>query len=151
MFSVLRYILYNTADREAHRTSDIDRCIVGGDGQSIVRGANDNAFVTRLTFNPFGDMPYSEADLDQSKKLLLSVGANYFYDELQATRTGAATTLETNNLNFAQPRNRVTLVSGVWLNRGLKSLHPKRKARHQHRTILLHCLATTGYLYPRQN
>jgi phosphate-selective porin len=109
---------------------------VGGDGQSIVRATNDNAFVARVTVNPFGDVPYTEADLDRSEKPLLSVGANYFYDVLQATRTvtgtitGAATattTLETNNLNFAQPRNGATLVSGGWLNRGLNSFTKTEK------------------------
>jgi phosphate-selective porin len=93
--------------------------IVGGAGQGTIRTSNDNAFVGRVTVNPFGDMPYTEADLDQSEKPLLSVGASYFYDILQANRAGTATTLETNNLNFAQPRNGATLVSGGWLNRGL--------------------------------
>src|SRR6185369_16195017 len=93
--------------------------IVGGDGQGTVRASNDNAFVSRITVNPLGDLPYGEADLAPTEKPLVSVGANYFYDILQATRTGATTTLETNNLNFAQPRNRATLVSGGWLNRGL--------------------------------
>jgi phosphate-selective porin OprO and OprP len=93
--------------------------IVGGDGQGTVRTSNDNAFVSRITVNPLGDMPYGEADLTPTEKPLFSVGANYFYDILQATRTGATTTLETNNLNFAQPRNRATFVSGGWLNRDL--------------------------------
>jgi phosphate-selective porin OprO and OprP len=93
--------------------------IVGGDGQGVVRATNDNAFVGRITVNPLGDLPYGEADLEPSEKPLLSFGANYFYDVLQATRTGAVTALETNNINFAQPRNRTTLVSGGWLNRGL--------------------------------
>src|SRR6266567_1380274 len=86
--------------------------IVGGDGQGIVRATNDNAYAARVTVNPLGDMPYGEADLDRIEKPLLSFGANYFYDVLQATRSGATTTLETNNLNFAQPRNGATLVSG---------------------------------------
>lgn len=93
--------------------------IVGGDGQGVVRASNDNAFAARITVNPLGDLPYGEADLEQTERPLVSLGANYFYDVLQATRTGTTTALETNNINFAQGRNRVTLVSGGWLNRGL--------------------------------
>jgi phosphate-selective porin len=74
----------------------------GGLGQSTVRATNDNAFLARITFNPLGDMPYGEADVDQTAKPLFSVGANYFYDRLQFTRDATATlsTVETNNLNF---------------------------------------------------
>jgi phosphate-selective porin OprO/OprP len=65
-----------------------------------VRASNNNAFAARIAVNPLGDMPYSEADLDHSKKPLVSFGANYFMDTLKATRT-ASTALETNNLSFA--------------------------------------------------
>jgi len=89
--------------------------VYGGAGQSTVRTSSDNAIAARATVNPFGKMAYSEADLDQSTKPLLSVGANYFGDTLKATFTpavandpatianetkAASTTLETNNLNF---------------------------------------------------
>ena len=93
--------------------------MIGGDGQGTVRATNDNAFVTRITVNPLGDMTPGEGDLERTAKPLLSFGADYFYDVLQATRAAGATALETNNLNFAQPRNRTTLVAGGWLNRGL--------------------------------
>jgi len=101
--------------------------VVGGDGQGVVRASNDNAFAARITVNPFGDVPYTEADLGPSEKPLLSVGANYFYDVLQATRSGSTTTLETNNLNFAQPRNSATLYAGGWLNRGLNTFTKTEK------------------------
>jgi phosphate-selective porin OprO/OprP len=89
--------------------------VYGGAGQSTVRTSSDNAIAARATVNPFGKMAYSESDLDQSAKPLLSVGANYFGDTLKATFTpavandpatianetkAASTTLETNNLNF---------------------------------------------------
>jgi phosphate-selective porin len=105
--------------------------IVGGDGQGIVRASNDNAFTARLTVNPFGDVPYTEADLVPTEKPLLSIGASYFYDVLQATRTGTVatgtTTLETNNLNFAQAPNTATLYAGGWLFDGLNTFKQTEK------------------------
>ena len=73
----------------------------GGVGQSTLRSSNNNAFAARIAVNPLGDMPYSEADLDHSKKPLVSFGANYFMDTLKATRGATSTSLETNNLSFA--------------------------------------------------
>lgn len=73
--------------------------VYGGLGQNTPRSAaNNNAFAARVTVNPLGNMPYSEADLEQSEKPLVSIGANYFMDTLKKTN---ATTLETNNLSFA--------------------------------------------------
>jgi len=75
----------------------------GGAGQSTFRTSNENAYAARVTVNPFGKMAYSEGDLDQSGKPLLSVGGNYFRDTLQKTSatTATATGFETNNLNLA--------------------------------------------------
>jgi phosphate-selective porin OprO/OprP len=73
----------------------------GGAGQSVLRSSNNNALAARIAVNPLGEMKYSEADLDNSQKPLVSFGANYFGDSLKATRVGTATTLETNNLGFA--------------------------------------------------
>jgi phosphate-selective porin OprO/OprP len=82
--------------------------VYGGLGQNTPRStANNNAFAARVTVNPLGDMPYSEADLEQSEKPLVSIGANYFMDTLKKTN---ATTLETNNLSFAG--------SSGWLGKG---------------------------------
>ncbi|HEY6838397.1 MAG TPA: porin [Geobacteraceae bacterium] len=99
--------------------------VYGGAGQSTVRTSNDNAIAARVTVNPFGKMPYAEADLEGSAKPLLSVGANYFGDTLKANRsaatgtTPATTTLETNNLNFAG-------TSG-WLGKGLSTFTASEK------------------------
>ena len=67
--------------------------VYGGAGQDTWRATNDNAFAARITVNPFGDMKYSESDVEYSEKPLLSVGANCFFDTL---KNG-----ETNNINFA--------------------------------------------------
>ena len=81
--------------------------IYGGVGQNTLRTTDKAAYVARATFNPLGDMSYNEGDVDNSPKPLLSIGANYWYDTLRATRTGTTTTLETNNLNL------------LWLNNNL--------------------------------
>ncbi|HLO24881.1 MAG TPA: porin [Geobacteraceae bacterium] len=67
--------------------------VYGGAGQDTWRTSNDNAFAARIAVNPFGDMKYSESDVEYSEKPLLSVGTNYFFDTL---KNG-----ETNNINFA--------------------------------------------------
>jgi phosphate-selective porin OprO/OprP len=72
----------------------------GGTGQNIPRTTDKVAYVGRVTLNPFGDFPYSEADLDDSPKPLLSIGANYFFDTLKATYAAGTTTFETNNYNL---------------------------------------------------
>ncbi len=90
--------------------------VYGGAGQSTVRTSNDNAIAARATVNPFGKMAYSESDLDNSPKPLLSIGTNYFRDTL---KKASATTLETNNLNFAG-------TSG-WLGKGLGTFSASEK------------------------
>lgn len=72
--------------------------VYGGVGQNTLRTTNNNALAARVAFNPLGDMPYSEADLEHSEKPLVSIGANYFMDTLKKT---SATAFETNNLTFA--------------------------------------------------
>lgn len=52
--------------------------VFGGAGQTTGRSTNDNLFAARVAVNPFGDVAYSEADLDRSAKPLLAVGADYF-------------------------------------------------------------------------
>jgi phosphate-selective porin OprO and OprP len=67
---------------------------LGGVGQNTYRTTTDNAFAARITANPFGDVKYSEADLDTSVKPLLSVGTNFYRDTIYIG--------ETNNLGFAK-------------------------------------------------
>jgi phosphate-selective porin OprO and OprP len=57
----------------------------GGAGQSTPRTSNNNALVGRIAVNPFGEMAYSEADLDAAKKPLMTVGASYLKNTLQKT------------------------------------------------------------------
>jgi phosphate-selective porin OprO and OprP len=79
----------------------------GGAGQSATRAANgDNtttAVAARVTANPFGKMAYSESDLDNSPKPLLSIGANYYGNTLKKTgaTTASATGFEANNITLA--------------------------------------------------
>jgi phosphate-selective porin OprO/OprP len=81
----------------------------GGVGQNTFRSTSDNAFAARVTVNPLGEMSYSESDVENSKKPLLSIGANFFRDTLNGT--------ESNNLYFTK----TTATSPGWffLGRGL--------------------------------
>lgn len=90
--------------------------VYDGAGQSTTRSSNDNAIAARVTVNPFGKMAYSEADLADSAKPLLSVGANYYGNTLQKT---AATTLETNSITLAG--------SNGWLGKGLSTFTATEK------------------------
>ncbi|NVO00503.1 MAG: porin [Geobacteraceae bacterium] len=89
----------------------------GGVGQSTYRATNNNALAARVTVNPFGPMTYSEGELEQSTKPLLSLGGNYYLNTLKATYTPASgtikasTVLETNNVDLA--------ASTGWLGKGL--------------------------------
>ncbi len=67
--------------------------IFNGTGQSGTRTTNSGAWAVRLAAHPFGEMPYSEADLGNSRNPLLSVGADYFANTLK--RNGNATFLDT--------------------------------------------------------
>ncbi len=67
----------------------------GGVGQNTFREARDNAFAARIAVNPLGDMAYSEADLDHSKKPLVSIGSSFYRNTLNGTT-------ETNKLGFTQ-------------------------------------------------
>ena len=67
--------------------------LFNGTGQSGTRTTNSGAWAARVVFSPFGEMPYSEADLGNTKNPLLSLGANYFANTLK--RNGNATFLDT--------------------------------------------------------
>ncbi|MCM2358202.1 MAG: OprO/OprP family phosphate-selective porin [Geobacteraceae bacterium] len=77
--------------------------VFNGAGQTQLRSSsgatNHNAFAARVTFNPLGDMPYSEADLDHGEKPLVSVGADYYFNTLKKVSATAFET--TNKLNYA--------------------------------------------------
>ena len=67
--------------------------VFNGTGQSGTRTNNSGAWAARIVVNPFGEMKYSEADLENTPKPLLSVGANYFANTLK--RNSNATFLDT--------------------------------------------------------
>jgi len=54
-----------------------------GTGQSGTRTTNSGAWAARVVFSPFGEMRYSEPDLENSPNPLLSVGAGYFANTLK--------------------------------------------------------------------
>ena len=74
----------------------------GGAGQNTYRSASDNAFNVRLAVNPLGEMSYSEADIENSAKPLLSIGTNFYRNTLNPTAGGGTAGLETNNLYFTK-------------------------------------------------
>jgi phosphate-selective porin OprO/OprP len=53
-----------------------------GDGQTNAGATNHNAFTARVALSPLGAMANDEPDLAISKKPLFTVGANYFYNDL---------------------------------------------------------------------
>jgi len=61
--------------------------IFGGAGQSAARATNTNALAARLVVNPLGEIGYSEADLGQTAKPLLSMGGSYFRNSLKRSAT----------------------------------------------------------------
>ncbi|HEY7528975.1 MAG TPA: porin, partial [Candidatus Deferrimicrobiaceae bacterium] len=69
--------------------------LFNGTGQSGTRTTNSGAWAVRVVFNPFGEMRYSEADLENTPNPLLSLGANYFANTLK--RNGNATFLDTSS------------------------------------------------------
>lgn len=86
--------------------------VYGGAGQSATRSSTGNttanAIAARVAVNPFGKMAYSESDLDNCQKPLLSIGANYYGNNLKKT---TSTGLETSNITLAG-------TSG-WLGKGI--------------------------------
>ena len=60
---------------------------LGGVGQSTFRTTRDNAFAARVAVNPLGDMAYSEADLDNTQKPLVSVGSSFYLNTLNPGET----------------------------------------------------------------
>ncbi|MRR06024.1 MAG: porin [Deltaproteobacteria bacterium] len=58
--------------------------VTNGDGQTTAAGTNHNAFAARVAVSPLGKMANDEPDLVISKKPLFTIGANYFYNDLDA-------------------------------------------------------------------
>lgn len=76
--------------------------VAGGVGQNNMRSTSDNAFNARLTVNPFGEMRYSESDVEYSEKALLSFGGNFYRNTLSSTE--AVYNVDTgNHLAFMKP------------------------------------------------
>jgi len=71
--------------------------LFNGTGQSATRTTNSGAWVARAVFSPFGEMRYSEADLENTPSPLLSLGADYFANTLK--RNGNSTFLDTTTSN----------------------------------------------------
>jgi phosphate-selective porin OprO/OprP len=69
--------------------------LFNGTGQSGTRTTNSGAWAARLVFNLFGEVRYSEPDLENTPKPLLSLGADYFANTLK--RNGNATFLDTSS------------------------------------------------------
>jgi phosphate-selective porin OprO/OprP len=67
--------------------------LFNGTGQSGTRTTNSGAWAVRVVFSPFGEVRYSEADLENTRNPLLSLGAGYFANTLK--RNGNATFLDT--------------------------------------------------------
>ncbi len=77
--------------------------LLGGKGQNVPQGTNNNSYNLRLAINPLGDMKYSEGDLDGSAKPLFSLGGAYFHDTIRRNTDATkaiANTFDNNNLNF---------------------------------------------------
>jgi hypothetical protein len=90
---------------------------IGGLGQTTFRADNDNAVVARIVTNPLGDFAYSEGDLDNSKKPLFTLGADFYYNTLQKT---GASTFQANN-NYAG--------SSGWLGKNAAAFSASEKVR----------------------
>lgn len=71
--------------------------LFNGTGQSATRTTNSGAWAARAVFSPFGEMRYSEADLENTPSPLLSLGADYFANTLK--RNGNSTFLDTTSSN----------------------------------------------------
>ena len=67
-------------------SSLITRGCFNGTGQSGTRTTNSGAWAARVMFNPFGEMRYSEADLENTPNPLLSVGAELLREHAEAER-----------------------------------------------------------------
>jgi phosphate-selective porin OprO/OprP len=86
--------------------------VYGGTGQDTFRATNDNAFAARIVVNPLGPMKYSESDVENSNKPLLSIAGSYYKNALK--KTAGAGSLETNNTSFGKSYSSSTSTPGGW-------------------------------------
>jgi hypothetical protein len=103
----------------------------GGSGQSTLSTSTDNAAALRLVLNPFGEVPYVEADIDMSRSPLLSIGGNYYHKAFRRSTTAGANTngfatnnvqLVANNLAFTSPS-----IPNGWLGGGANQFDDAEK------------------------
>jgi phosphate-selective porin OprO/OprP len=73
-----------------------------GDGQTNAASTNHNAFAARVAISPLGKMANDEPDLAIGKKPLLTVGANYFYNNLNTGESSSTYGTTWNNYEDLQ-------------------------------------------------
>jgi len=71
--------------------------VTNGDGQTNAANTNHNAFAARIVTSPLGKMSTDEPDLAIGKKPLFTVGANYYYNDLNAGESTSAYGTNWNN------------------------------------------------------
>ncbi|MHC1697377.1 MAG: porin [Geobacteraceae bacterium] len=64
--------------------------VTNGDGQTNAASTNHNAFAARVAMSPLGKMANDEPDLAIGKKPLFTIGANYFYNDLNTGESSSA-------------------------------------------------------------
>ena len=81
--------------------------------------------------NPFGEVPYVEADIDMSRSPLLSVGGNYYHKAFRRSTTAGANTngFATNNVQFVANNLAFTSPSipNGWLGNGANQFDDAEK------------------------
>jgi phosphate-selective porin len=82
-----------------------DVSVSNGAGQTSTRASNGAtnklAYLAHVSINPLGAFPYAEGDPQFSEKPLFTVGGSYYYNLLNAIRTGAVTAFEATNNGYA--------------------------------------------------
>lgn len=73
--------------------------VYGGLGQNTYRATNDNAFTARITANPLGELKYSESDVEDSQRPLVSISGQYYMNTINPSEQNTSTATN-NQLNF---------------------------------------------------
>ncbi len=90
--------------------------VYNGTGQNTTRSTNTLAFNGRIAFSPFGAVPYSEGDFDQTPTPKVTVGGSYFLNALRLSTTSAGAASLEKSYGYGY-RN-----SGGWLGKGYSYL-----------------------------